>query len=74
MTQSIQLQHIGRVNAIPAGQLKKGMQMMWNFGETSTVKEITKETAKSVWVTEIADKSGREYNRRFSKTRLVAAF
>ena len=73
MSNTIQLQHIGRVKAIPAGQLKKGMQMMWNFGETSTVQAITKETTKSIWVTEIS-KSGREYNRRFAKTRLVAAF
>lgn len=74
MNQTIQLQSIGRVKAIPAGQLKEGMKMVWNFGYTSIVKEITKETSKSIWVSTIDSKSGKEYNRRFLKTRLVAAF
>jgi len=74
MNNTIQLQHIGRVNAIPAGQVKEGMQLVWNFGHTSTVKAITKETLKSVWITEVSTETGREYNRRFLKTRLVAAF
>ena len=73
MTQSIQLQHIGKVEAIQAGDLKAGMQMMWNFGHTSTVVAIEKETAKSIWITEKINQSDFTITRRFTKTRLVAA-
>jgi len=48
MNASIQLQHIGRVEATPAGNLKQGMRLMWNFGEMSDVVSIDRETAKSI--------------------------
>jgi hypothetical protein len=74
MTASIQLQHIGRVQATPAGNLKEGMRLMWNFGEMSDVVSIDRETAKSIWITEKCDRTGKLFSRRFAKTRLVAAF
>ena len=51
-TASIQLQHIGRVEATPAGNLKAGMRLMWNFGQMSDVVSIDRETAKPIWITE----------------------
>lgn len=68
----IQLQSIGKVKAKQAGELKTGDKMIWNFGEKSTVLSIEKETAKSIWIKEISDKSGNIYERRFLKTRLIA--
>lgn len=73
-TASIQLQHIGRVEATPAGNLKAGMRLMWNFGQMSDVVSIDRETAKSIWITEKCDRTGNLFSRRFAKTRLVAAF
>ena len=73
-TASIQLQHIGRVPAIPAGNLKEGMRLMWNFGSMSDVVSIDRETAKTIWITEKSDRTGNLFSRRFAKTRLVAAF
>ena len=45
---------------------------MWNFGETSTIVEIVKQTAKTITVKERSDRSGNIYERRFNKTRKVA--
>jgi hypothetical protein len=70
MTNSIQLQSVGLVNGTLAGEIKVGTTLLWNFGATSTVKAITKETNKSVWfLTET--ENGNTYNRRFLKTRVI---
>jgi len=71
MTNSIQLQAIGLVNGTPAGEIKVGTTLLWNFGSTSIVKEITKETQKSVWFL-TQNENGNFYNRRFLKTRVIA--
>ena len=71
MTNSIQLQAIGLVNGTPAGEIKVGTTLLWNFGSTSIVKEITKETQKSVWFL-TQNENGNIYNRRFLKTRVIA--
>jgi len=70
MTNSIQLQAIGLVNGTPAGEIKVGTTLLWNFGSTSIVKEITKETEKSVWFL-TQNENGNFYNRRFLKTRVI---
>ena len=64
------LQGIGSVNAKPAGQIKPNDKLMWNFGTTSTVIAIIKET-KSQIVIEEQYESG-TYQRRLGKDRLVA--
>ena len=70
MKNSVQLQAVGLVNGTPAGQIKVGTTLLWNFGSTSIVKSITKETNKSIWfLTET--KNGNTYNRRFLKTRVI---
>lgn len=70
MTNSIQLQSVGLVNGTPAGEIKVGTTLLWNFGATSVVKSISKETNKSIWfITET--ENGNIYNRRFLKTRVI---
>ena len=70
MQNSIQLQAIGLVNGTPAGKIKVGTTLLWNFGSTSIVKEITKKTDKSVWFL-TQNENGNFYNRRFLKTRVI---
>jgi len=70
MTNSVQLQAVGLVNGTPAGEIKVGTTLLWNFGATSIVKEITKETEKSVWFL-TQTQNGNFYNRRFLKTRVI---
>ena len=67
---TIQLQSVGLVSGTPAGEIKVGTTLLWNFGSTSIVKFITKETNKSIWfLTET--ENGNTYNRRFLKTRII---
>lgn len=69
--QTIHLQGIGEKEAVAAQKLKVGDILMWNFGYTSTIIEILKETAKSIT---IKTKSKDNYigTRRLMKTTLVA--
>jgi len=70
MKNSVQLQSVGLVNGTPAGEISIGTTLLWNFGATSIVKSITKETNKSIWfLTET--ENGNTYNRRFLKTRVI---
>tara|TARA_R110002072_G_scaffold222823_1_gene379960 strand:- start:56 stop:277 length:222 start_codon:yes stop_codon:yes gene_type:complete len=70
MKHTIQLQSVGLVNGTPAGEIKVGTTLLWNFGGTSVVKSIIKETNKSIWfITQTKD--GNTYNRRFLKTRVI---
>ena len=69
---TIQLQSIGHVQASLAQEVKPGTVLMWNFGMTSTILEIVKETASTIVVKERSDRSGEVYERRFNKTRKVA--
>ena len=67
---TIQLQSVGLVSGTTAGEIKVGTTLLWNFGSTSIVKFITKETNKSIWfLTET--ENGNTYNRRFLKTRII---
>lgn len=69
MNSTIQLQGIGKVKGTPASDIKVGNTLKWNFGTTSIVTKIIKETPKSIWIEEnINDKL---YQRQFLKTRLV---
>tara|TARA_R110002020_G_scaffold115102_1_gene264719 strand:- start:4481 stop:4702 length:222 start_codon:yes stop_codon:yes gene_type:complete len=70
MKNTIQLQYVGRVNATPAGDIKVGTTLRWNFGATSKVVSIPRQTEKSIWITSISEE-GNEHTRRFLKTRLV---
>ena len=53
-----------------AAELEIGDTMIWNYGGTSTLVSIDRETAKTIWTT--VESSGKLYNRKFRKTTLVA--
>jgi len=62
----IRLVGIGFVRAKPAGDLKIGDVVRWNYGATSKVVAIERETAKS-----IKFRFDKGYLRMMRKTRLV---
>jgi len=71
MTQTIQLQQIGRVPAVPASEVKAGDRLMWNFGSIYKVLDIIKETKKQIVISTTPEKGGAIYTQRLLKTRLV---
>lgn len=66
----IHLQGIGMQPAITASEVAVGAVLLWNYGATSVVVEITKETAKSIVIKERCG-NGKIYQRRMLKSRLV---
>lgn len=71
--QTIHLQGIGSVNAIPAAQLKEGMITIWNYGFKETIQKITpSKTGKSINVKILSHSDNKEYNRKLFINRLVA--
>ena len=68
---TLRLQGIGIVKGTPAGEIRIGTVLIWNYGERSTVTDIVKETKKTIVINEVSD-SGYKGQRRLSKTRLVA--
>ena len=66
---SMRLQGIGIVLGVPASEIKEGDFLIWNFGYTSEVTKILKETEKTVTL-EIIE-SGKIYERKLNKTRIV---
>lgn len=68
--QMMHLQGIGKVRAKPAGELRKGDRLTWNYGQTSTVVSVRPVGAQSVEVVEEYG-NGKRYNRTFRRTRLV---
>lgn len=66
----MRLQSIGIVQGTPAGEIKKGDTLCWNFGETSIVVDILRQTEKTIFV-KTKTKNGNLYERKFLKTRLV---
>lgn len=67
----IHLQGIGKQPAVKASELKVGDTLMWNFGYTSTIIEIVKETAKSITI-KTKNKDNYIGTRRLLKNTLVA--
>ena len=68
---TIHLQSYGLAPAKPAIDFKVGDVMLWNFGYTSVVTEITNETEKMITY-KLTSPSGYVGERKFLKTRLVA--
>jgi hypothetical protein len=68
---TIHLQAIGRVAAKPAGELLLGDVIMWNFGYTSKVVDITTRGTTQIVVHTQRDNDS-TYTRVMNKTRLVA--
>lgn len=68
---SIRLQCYGYAPAIAYGDVKPGDVLIYNFGETSTVKAIEPvKSGKSVKIT-MVNKSGAEYTFLKSKTTVI---
>lgn len=68
-----QLIGLGHAYGLPAGELKVGSHIIWNYGIICKVKKIARETAKSIWIVEVDEDSGKEYEpRRLLKSRIVA--
>jgi hypothetical protein len=72
-TETVHLQSIGRVRAIPASELAAGDVMVWNFGHTSTVVAVTPKGAQSLTVVERSSAAGaaHDFERVVRKTRLI---
>jgi len=71
---TVKLQGVsGWIKAKPAGELKPGDVIMWNYGYTETVLAVTpSKTGKTVSVDIICDGSGYRSTRKFGAARLVA--
>ena len=68
--EKIQLIGYGWVDAHQAKDIKQGDTLMWNYGVTSVVESIEKETPKQIVIKE-RYQSGKSYTRRMGKERLV---
>ena len=66
MTNTIQLQGIGKTNATQVQNLNVGDTVVWNFGHTSQVTGFIKETKTQL----IVELDG-NHTRRLAKTRLI---
>lgn len=66
----IQLIGYGLVEAKRAKEIKPGDTLVWNYGVTSLVDSIEKETRTQIVIRTIAE-SGKTYTRRMGKERLV---
>lgn len=67
----VHLQGIGEYPAKKARELKTGDIMVWNYGSTSTMAGIIKETATQLVIKTIGS-NGKENQRRIGKETLVA--
>lgn len=68
---AMRLQSIGLVLGTPAGQIKEGDFLMWNFGSVLVVNSIIKETDKMIIISTSAKGENTAYEQRFKKDRLV---
>lgn len=69
--QAMRLQGIGIVLGTPAGDVKVGDRLMWNFGYMSEVLEIVKETPKTITVKTKSLDSDYVGEHKMGKSRLV---
>lgn len=60
----------GEVNAQPAGNIKVGDTLMWNYGYKSKVLSIDKTTAKSITISTKSD-TGKVCQRTMRKSTLI---
>ena len=71
MYKQIQLQHIGKRNAIPASELNVGDVMICNYGTTQTFTRLERsKSEKSIYYTVFCN--GKFYDGRTTATRLFA--
>lgn len=69
---SIRLQGVGWVYAIPAEELEVGDRVMFNYGAVYRIESVVKQTAKTVTFEMVNEKTGKVYETRKYKTKLMA--
>ena len=69
---SVHLIAIGKTPAIPAGELKVGDTVVWNYGYTNEIIEITQKGSMLVARLQDPKDPNKVYERRFKPTTLVA--
>lgn len=67
----LHLQGVGKVNAKKAVDFKVGDKMVWNFGSTSTITGVAKETKAFITYIMTDSKMPEPYERKLKKDRLV---
>ena len=68
---AMRLIEMGLVLGTPASEIKAGDLLMWNYGYTSQVNSIIKETAKTLTISVTETKSQKIFERKLHKSRLV---
>ena len=68
---TIHLQFIGKLQAKPAKEIKLNDAIIYNYGETSKVLSIIRETNKSIWFQLLSDR-GKTYTKQYNKNTLLA--
>ena len=68
---SMRLQSVGIVLGTPAGEIKSGDFLMWNFGAVYVVNSVLKETEKMLVISTSPKGSDKVYEQRLKKDRLV---
>jgi hypothetical protein len=74
MADTMRLQGIGLVKGTPAGEVKPGMRLMWNYGSTYDVVSVEQIAPQTVLIHERSTESGEIYARKCRIGRLVAAY
>ena len=70
--ETIQIQSVGKVPAIPASQLKINDSIVFNFGHTAKITSISRITKSFITFTLFDNETQSNCERRFKKSRLVA--
>ena len=70
MTNTLRLQGIGEVDAVPASELKAGDVRMYNFGSTALIIKVIEKTSKTLTIISIDDQ-GNYYISDIRKTKAV---
>lgn len=68
---AMRLIEMGLVLGTPASEIRAGDVLMWNYGYTSQVNSIIKETAKTLTISVTETKSQKIFERKLHKNRLV---
>lgn len=67
----VRLIAVGWMKAHEASEIEVGDRIVYNWGESSPVTEVTK-IGRWIKVTTLNKRDGRTYNRKYSETTLVA--
>jgi len=70
--ETIQLQSVGHVEAVPASELKEGDKRLFNFGSTALVVKVIEKTAKTLTIISYSESNGKYYMSDIRKSTLVA--